>query len=397
MKHRKKSIHRCLILGWWALVLLSASHAQAATDLSLRHDPPRCAPRNAPIPLTFELVADAQAPQFREVRIYFRIQGAEEFYFIQASPQEQANIYTGVLPAPEADATAVEYLLLVVTQSGESFKSPLYSLLIETDATCSEASISPPPSVIIVFGDHATLPGTGFQGDEIVWTPSEDPRGVRYLGQAQEIPAQGITASADQTSAKPHARSPRFGKKTLIGLGAGLGALAAVGVVALGGEESDEEIWTAVDDTTDAVIAELVKTPQRQTTCGTLVTNQLFVTNNGTTDLAIGTIDYEVILTREDPAGACQPGQIGAFAPNLATTVPPGQTLLIREWSNDVNPCSGCPYLPAECTWESRYIVHTSAGSALAFSFFTAEGNLCGSATTKPGVRGRQIQGDVRP
>jgi hypothetical protein len=111
----------------------------------------------------------------------------------------------------------------------------------------------------------------------------------------------------------------------------------------------------------------------------------------------IGTIDYEIVLTTDKPTGSCGTGRIGAFAPNLATVIRPGETALIRQWSNEVNSCSGCPYLIAECTWESRYIVHTSVGSAVALSSFSAEGDLCGTAATKPLDRQNRIRGDLEP
>lgn len=165
--------------------------------------------------------------------------------------------------------------------------------------------------------------------------------------------------------------------------------LAACGVMTVllaqcGGGGGGGTKWvTSVDDETKEATAQLVKTPVLQTTCGTTVTNQLFVTNGTAQDIQLGTIEYEVVLAKDSPSGSCAAGRTGEFAPVGDTIVTPGQTLMIREWTNEVNPCSGCPYLSTECVWESRYVVHTSIGSAVARSTFSAKGDLCASSTGK--------------
>ena len=125
--------------------------------------------------------------------------------------------------------------------------------------------------------------------------------------------------------------------------------------------------------------------------------NQLYVTNKRAESLTISTIDYEVVLTKDDPGGSCEGGQTGTFTPNVATVVQSGETALIREWSNVVNPCGSCPYFIAECQWSSLYIVHTSAGDAIGKSKFTVEGDLCGLPAAKSLNSESVIRGDVEP
>ena len=150
-----------------------------------------------------------------------------------------------------------------------------------------------------------------------------------------------------------------------------------------GGGDGGTKWVTSVSDVTEDATAELVKTPALQTACGTTVKNQLFIHNTTNKEIQLGTIDYEVVLTKDTPAGSCAPGRTGTFAPTGQTQIAPGQTLMIREWENEVNPCSGCPYLSTQCVWESRYAAHSSIGVVVAFSTFSAQGDLCGAAAGK--------------
>ena len=191
---------------------------------------------------------------------------------------------------------------------------------------------------------------------------------------------------------------PLLDKRTVIGAGAGLGAAAAIIVLLSGGEEEEKVNWsTAVGQRAKDVDIGFTKIPDVQTFCGTLVTNQLYVTNERDESLNIDSIDYEIVLTKDEPAGSCEVGRTGTFTPNLTTVVQPGETALIREWSNVVNPCGECPYLIAECQWRSLYVVHTSAGDALVKSRFTVEGDLCGIPTAKSLKGESLLRGDVEP
>ena len=221
----------------------------------------------------------------------------------------------------------------------------------------------------------------------------EQPEKQEVIEQPEE--QEVIEQPEEQTTDNQKHKKFRFSKKTIIGLGAGAGAIAVIGAIAGGGGDGDGNIWDSVDGEAKNVTAELSKSPEIQTSCGTVVTNQLFVTNNSTADITIGTIEYEVKLTKDSPSGSCDAGRTGAFAPNLATVVSPGEITLIREWSNEVNPCSDCPYPTAQCVWESRYIVNTSAGSAVALSKFSVEGDLCGTSTSKSFEDTTRIRGDI--
>lgn len=369
-------------------------HSPAAAELQLRHDPLVCVVTESPIKILFKV--DSPIPP-EEARIYFRKQGIENFYFVQVE-SENTGEYSGILPGPMSNVVVVDYLILIAGHDGQVVRSPIFSSIIDTGANCPQYESVDLPIPLVVSAEREIEPELGFSGENVIWNVSQDSLGESYMRQASETPVQPYTTgSMNQSKGSSILKKLPGGKTTAVGLGAGLGAIALIGAASGGGGSDGGSIWDPVDDSAEDVIAELVKSSQIQVSCGTIVTNQLSVTNDSTEDLMIGTIDYEVILTRDKPAGSCEPGRTGSFAPNLTTIAPPGEIAMIREWSNEVNPCSGCPYLVAECAWESRYIVHTSAGSAVAFGTFTSEGELCGTATTKSSGECTRIQGDIEP
>jgi hypothetical protein len=372
--------------------VLPASYGEALPEIW--HNSPTCAIVGSPI----RIFADVVSPTpVKEVRVYFRRQGTMPFYFVRMK-SAKGGTYTGMLPAPMETVNSVEYRILVVDRNENIVTSPLFSILIRKGSECPQSQIIDKSPEILVYAEQGISPKSDFSGENVQWKVSDD-RGERYLNGTLEIQGQSPTALlSSSTKDDNNSKIFKLDKKTIIGLGIGIGTVAAIGAVLAGGDEEDGIEWnTAIDDPAENVIAELYKTPEVQTACGTIVTNQLYITNNTPEPLSIGTINYEVILTRDKPAGSCENGRIGAFAPNLATVVLPAETALIRQWSNEVNPCSGCPYLLAKCNWVSRYVVHTSAGSAVVESTFTAEGDLCETPATKALDGGSLIKGDFEP
>ncbi len=393
--YRRRLQYYINILIGCSFLLSIVPYYTNAAKFQIRHDPLICAATGFPINLSFE-IDSVLAP--KEVRIYFKKQGADHFYFIQGYPKS-TGAYSEMLPGPAPAVTMVEYVILVVDSERQVVRSSVFSVNTGNESDCPQYQSGNLSTPLIVSAEQKIEPETGFSGENIIWNLSEGSLRQAYFYQAREIPVQPLRGSRAQDNGVSILKKTSLNKKAAIGLGTGLGAVAVVGVVAGGGGggSGGGSIWDDVNDVAGDITAELVKSPAIQTACGTIVTNQLFVTNNGAEDLMIGTIDYEVILTRDQPEGSCEAGRTGAFAPNWATVALPGETALIREWSNEVNPCSGCPYLIAECAWESRYIVHTSAGSAVAFGTFASEEDLCGISTTKPLDGGTEIQGDIEP
>lgn len=382
---------RILIVGWLFII---PSYSQIAVaelaNLELRHDPVPCTVTGLPLKVQFKV--NSPNP-LEEARIYFKTRNAKDFYYIHAEAQN-AGLYVGMLPGPMSAVKNLEYRILVVDDEGQAIKSPVFHVMVKDKSECPQFQSNDLRSSLIVSAEREIQPGIGFSGNYIIWHLLKETFGKAYLNQADEVSVQPYSI---QDKIRATFKNLRIGKKTALGLGAGLGTAALIGIIAGSDESKEKSIWDPIDDVAENVTAELIKTPEIQTTCGTVVTNQLFVTNNGIEDLLLGTIDYEIILTRDKPAGSCELGRTGAFAPNLETVVPPGVTLLIREWMNEVNPCYGCPYVIAECQWESRYVVHTSAGTAIAFTKFTSKGDLCGTPAAKSCDGKSRIRGDVEP
>ncbi len=371
------------------LFLLCAPIRASADESRFTHEPPECVVADFLLPIHFTLQG---IDSVEEARVYFRAQGAEDFYYVKAEAQDNGD-YQSLLPAPESSVEAIEYVLLVVKRDGESVKTPQCSVPLHPPGTCSADHKEELTAPLNVFAQQDSPSGLGFSSQRVLWIFSDAASRETYLEQADEV---ALTSSSSTNALSSALNNIPLNKKTALAAGAGLGA-AGLTAALLGGEEEDTSIWDSVDEVTDSVVTEIIKIPTIQTSCGTVVTNQIFVTNTLAEEIMIGTIDYEIQLTRDQPSGSCALGHSGAFAPNLAATIPPGQQLLIREWSHEVNPCSGCPYVPAECTWESRYVVHTSAGSSVAFATFMSEGDLCAASTAKSGTRGATVKGDFHP
>lgn len=374
----RRKILRFIITGCVcvSLSLPRAYPSYGETTLQLWHDPLTCATPGSPIKIFANITASALP---REARVYFRKQGTIPFYFV---PMKHAGggTYTGLIPAPIASTTFVEYVILVVEGNEKIQLSPLYSVLISNALGCPQYLNGDQSEKIVVYAESPTRPEIGFAGKHVQWNVSNY-SGKAYLNPPMTVQGQTppTMPARDQGNSKP-----RLSQKTLIGVGAGLGAAAAAIILFSGEEEKEKMNWSiAVGARADDVDVEFTKIPEVQTSCGTLVLNQLYMTNRRAESLSIGSIDYEVVLTKDDPAGSCERGQTGSFTPTLANVLQPGEMALIREWSNVVNPCSQCPYLIAECQWRSRYIIHTSAGDAIGESTFTVEGDLCGLPPAK--------------
>jgi len=359
------------------VALLLSHPSYGGTNLEIWHDPPTCAVTDSPIKISANIISPTLP---KEARIYFKKQGPMSYYFVQMK-QETGGIYTGIIPAPMETTMSIEYLILIVDRNENLLTSPPFSVLINKELECPKSMNIDWPNKIVVYAEHQTSPEIGFSGENVQWNVSHY-FGKPYLNKAMNVQMESYSPEQEQGSF-----SSVLDKRTAVRLGLGIGALVVAGVVIskIGGESPPD------------IVAELIKVPNVQTSCGTIVTNQLYVTNKKEEPLTIGSIDYEVELTRDRPAGSCGEGRIGTFAPNWAIEVQPGETALIREWSNEVNPCSDCPYLIAECQWRSQYIVHTSAGDAVAKSTFTAEGDLCGTPSAKSFDGDATIKGDIEP
>ncbi len=402
MNCKKIIVAGIVIIG---MMLSGVTQSWANEQVEAQHSPLLCVARERPFELRFKLLADEP---IQEARVYFRNQEAEYFYFTLAHMEEDGE-FLAVLPSPQATVSVLEYVLLLVDTNGTAVRSPLFALVVDEEQACRENRVKVMPQKLIVSSEHALEAEIGFYGEYIVWDLPKTSAETLYLSEAAEQlrVINGLFADLVEEQTSKEAEIPvgsaakrGMSKKTVLGIGAaGAGAIALAGVaISGGGDDGGGGIWGGIDDVTAQVVSVLNKAPTVQNVCGTIVSNQLYVTNNAPEAVRLGTVDYEIILTMDSPSGSCRPGRLGSFAPGSKTILDPGETVLIREWSNDVNPCSGCPYLTAECVWESRYIVHTSLGSSVAKSSFSAQGDLCGgTAKTRAFDSRQQLCGSDAP
>lgn len=384
-----------VVLFVWESFALVYPHASFAnSNISIHHTPPTCIASDHPYPLSATITApDA----IHDVRVYFKIEEASSYYFVyMTSPHDQTHI--GILPSAAEAGTVIEYFIATYDAAIQTSRSPLFYTLTQKSTECLPVEIPEEKHSIVVYADQAIAPGIGFTGDSVQWKTARAFQDAPMLAETKSnlqptIVAQEVSDTEEKTSVLNLSDLP---PKTLLGIGLGIGAVA-VGLAVLTQEESTIN-WTLDPDDLDKKIkAEIIKTPNVQTTCGTVVNNDLYVTNELSHPLTVTSIDYEVVLTRDKPSGSCAPGRIGTFAPNWAVIVAPGERALVRQWSNEVNPCSGCPYTSSKCKWASKYVVHTTLGSGEAETDFATEGDLCSASLAKSLTSCTPPGADVEP
>lgn len=393
MKSGRSVIITLMILSVGGICLLPIPQwAYGASDLVISHVPGECVAAGIPILMTATINSSSSV---EEARLYFKTPAMPSYYFVRMAHSSEA-IYRGMLPALNDPDMVLEYRIVAVDAAATIARSPIFYTLSRIPADCAEQPPALPDAPILVYAEEPLPPSEDFSGAQVQWNTTTGAELVYLASHSKNSSElQGQTSLPDAISPSESGAS-RISTLKLLGIGAGVGT-AAVASALLLKEPKDEIDWT-IDLTHQAkkVKVEIVKVPQIQTSCGVWVNNQLYVSNSNSAAITIGTIQYEIMLTKDNPAGSCESGRIGTFAPNWATVVQPGARVLVREWANEVNPCSGCPYLSAECRWNSRYIVQTSVGEAAAETVFTVKGNLCGGASLKSPAP-RALFGDVEP
>ncbi len=355
----------------------------ANPDVTIKHTPPTCITSH--YPYRFWAVISAQS-EIDDVRLYFKTQGALSDYFVHMQPQAE-HTYVGIMPAPVEAGFVIEYGIAVYRNTTEIARSAQFFTFTESETDCPIAELPATNRPIVVYSEKPALEEIGFSGGNVEWKTSGALNNAQPLtrNDPKTVPQQSTASEKSENPAKKGSifGLPPLSTKAMIGIGLGVGAATAAGVALL--TKKEETIAWTLDpqDLDDKIKVEIIKTPNAQTTCGTVVSNSLYVTNTLSTSLSVTSIDYEVILTRERPSGGCDPGRIGTFAPNWAVIVASGERALVRQWSNEVNPCSGCPYMDSQCRWNSKYVVHTTLGSGEAETEFSSEGNLCSASAGK--------------
>ncbi len=380
------------------VALVSPSPSFADSPVTIEHTPPLCI--TSQYPHRFSAVLP---PQADNARIYFKTLDVSSYYFVQMQPMGGRS-YAGIIPAAAETGVIVEYVIVAYMQAIEIARSPQFFTVTYVEAECPLVEPSDANRPIAVYADEPVPGEVGFFGDNVEWKtdrsfPQQTPESEKLL-ETMPLPRQ---VSSSEESAATNKKVSLFGlpplsTKALVSIGLGVGAATAAGVVLMSKKEESQIEWTLdPQDLDDNIEVEIIKTPNVQTACGMVVSNSLYVTNTLSQSISVTSIDYEVILTSERPSDGCASGRVGTFAPNWAVVAAPGERALVRQWSNEVNPCSGCPYTEAKCRWNSKYIVHTTSGSGEAETEFSIEGNLCAAPASKNISSCTPPNADVKP
>jgi hypothetical protein len=160
--------------------MLAMSTAYAAVEIE--HDQIDESPAGSRIELSAEVTDEDNGIEL--VRAYFKVPQAADYVFAEMQPQaEEENTYTGMLPAPAQDTTAIDYYLLVRNGDGEVVKSQNFSIEVTADeARAAELAALPPRDVVVQPGEFADV--DGFHG-----------RLLRMAGEVEVVDADGDALS----------------------------------------------------------------------------------------------------------------------------------------------------------------------------------------------------------
>ncbi|MDH3715944.1 MAG: FecR family protein [Gammaproteobacteria bacterium] len=169
-----------LIPAAFASAILAISAANAAVEIE--HEPIDESPAGTRIELSAEITDEDNDIEL--VRAYFKVPEASDYVFAAMQPlADEENTYTGQLPAPAQDTTAIDYFLLVRNGDGEVVKSQNFSIEVSADKErAAELAALPPRDVVLQPSEFADV--EGFHG-----------RLLRMAGDVEVVDADGDALS----------------------------------------------------------------------------------------------------------------------------------------------------------------------------------------------------------
>ena len=177
----------------------------------------------------FEIAADIEDDQGVDLaRVYFRAKREAEYVFVPMRPKGAR--YAAALPAPSADAGAVEYLILVRNQGGALYKTAPFEVKVDK----AEAPVAYTER-IQVYTELAQAPAeiAGFK-DDIVLDVVKAAAKLARSKTTGTASASGTTGGASSTAGATAANTAATGGAVA---SAGLGTAGTIGLaaVAVGG------------------------------------------------------------------------------------------------------------------------------------------------------------------
>lgn len=212
------------------------------SDTKILHQPVDSSPAGSAVPLS-ATVEDSAGVEV--VRAYFKSTVGTIFYYIPLTIAKGKN-YSGILPAPAADAGEIEYLILVKNKNGVVVKSQQYHTVIAENSRKPQADKQQEKIKVYSESPYASKYIIGFEPgyDFQVADPSEKYGVVAGLYNPESVSWISTDAVSGGTVDE---RSGISWKPWLIG-GAAVAGIAVV-AVALGGGGGGGGGSTATTDT----------------------------------------------------------------------------------------------------------------------------------------------------
>lgn len=214
------------------------------SDTKILHQPVDSSPAGSAVPLS-ATVEDSAGVEV--VRAYFKSTVGTIFYYIPLTNAKGKN-YSGILPAPAADAGEIEYLILVKNKNGVVVKSQQYRTVIAENSRKLQAATQQEKIKVYSESPYASKYIIGFEAgyDFQVADPSEKYGVVAGLYNPESVSWISTDAVSGGTVAEPSGTS---WTPWLIG-GAAVAGIAVV-ALALGGGGGGGGSTTADTPATD--------------------------------------------------------------------------------------------------------------------------------------------------
>jgi len=247
----------CLIFVFMPYLDAYSKTEQATPAIQISHTPMKFFVPGFRI-IVKALVTDE--PGIMLVRCYFRAKGEADFIFVDM-PLVAGDEYKGVLPAPSANTSAIEYLLLAVNNNKVVVKSQRFTVYREEGYSRPEWQSSDLSSEITVKTELAQAPQTipGFS-DNIVADAVESAvrfgyvvDGIYILSQMAGTAPAGAVSGGTITASTTNVAAAVVTGTVAGGGGSALGTIAIVtgGAAALAGGALALGVFSSDDDGSD--------------------------------------------------------------------------------------------------------------------------------------------------
>ena len=216
----------------WAAALAAASSSMSAVDAiaapTIQHNPIGYFVPDKRIRLDAQM-ADSQGLKF--TRAYFKADTQADFLFVPMNAQPASRNYTGILPAPAAGTSSIEYVFLAVNSADEVVKTATYTAIVRrTNETPGWQNLRQEGRIQVWAEAPNTPAPTASFSDSISMNVAESAARFGAVAGIGKGVAGGAGSSAAESSASTSSTTG-----TTTGASSGAATGVAVGTVAIVG------------------------------------------------------------------------------------------------------------------------------------------------------------------